>query len=281
MKLRNLCNVVFLPPVQAAIIIIIILNSLTLGLDTIKDLSYETKQFLAYFDTFVLYIYVLELVLKHIALGFKFWKNGWNIFDFIIVAMSFIPAGSSLSVLRGLRILRILRLFTSIKPLRIIVLGLMKSIPSIAWLLLMLLINFYLFAVIGTNFFGEKFPVFFGSIGKSSFTLFQVMTLESWSMSVARPIIAEFEYAFIYFVVFILINTFEMLNLFVGIIVSAMSSSYSEDNKDSSDKEKHNGRECSTEDNLQKSIQDLKKQLDCFKNSLSKIESELKTNSAK
>lgn len=107
--------------------------------------------------------------------------------------------------------------------------SLLKSIPGITWLSVLVMINFYLFAVIGTNIFGDKFPEFFGSIGKSSFTLFQIMTLESWSMGIARSIAAEFEYAYTYFIVFILINTFVMLNLFVGILVNAMSTMEAEE----------------------------------------------------
>lgn len=223
MSIQRRCSIVFNPKIQYAILVLIVLNALSLGLETINGLSAQTKQLLEDFDTFALYVYVIELTLKHIAQGFKFWKDGWNIFDFVIVAIAFIPAGSSLSVFRGLRILRVLRLVSTIRPLKIIVVSLLKAIPSIGWLILLVLINIYLYAVIGTNFFGERFPEFFGSLENSFFTLFQIMTLESWSMGIARPILQEFDYAYVYFVSFILINTFVMLNLFVGVIVNAMS----------------------------------------------------------
>ncbi|MCR5537392.1 MAG: ion transporter [Succinivibrio sp.] len=224
MSLAKSCSFILSTKAQLIILVIIFLNAISLGIETSKTISPSLRSALDCFDSLALGIYVLELSLKHVALGFRFWKSGWNVFDFIIVAISFVPAGSSLSILRGLRILRVLRLVSSIRPLKRIVVGLLQSIPGIGWLTVLVMINFYLFAVIGTNFFGEKFPEFFGTIGASSYTLFQIMTLESWSMGIARPVTAQFEYAYIYFIIFILLNTFVMLNLFVGIIVSAMSS---------------------------------------------------------
>ena len=280
MSLQTRCKFIFYRNVQLSILALIILNAASLGVETIRDLSPDTRNLLENFDTFCLYVYVVELALKHIASGFKFWKDGWNIFDFTIVAFSFIPAGSSLSILRGLRILRVLRLLSTIRPLKRIVVGLLKSIPGIGWLSLLVMINFYLFAVIGTNFFGDKFPEFFGSIGASSFTLFQIMTLESWSMGIARPVIAEYQYAYIFFVVFILINTFVMLNLFVGIIVNAMSSidnDIAEENKEQQSQK--TDTEESDRDNiksLSEQIAVLKRQLAIAADTVAKLETKIK-----
>jgi voltage-gated sodium channel len=99
---------------------------------------------------------------------------------------------------------------------------LLTAIPSMGWILFMLGMVFYVFAVIGTEIFGARFPDWFGTIGASLYTLFQVLTLESWSMGIARPTIAEFPYAWLYFIPFILISTFTILNLFIGINVSSM-----------------------------------------------------------
>lgn len=264
MSIQRRCSIIFNPKIQYAILALIVLNALSLGLETVKDLSSETRILLEYFDTFALYVYVVELTLKHIASGFKFWKDGWNIFDFVIVAIAFIPAGSSLSVFRGLRILRVLRLVSTIRPLKIIVVGLLKAIPSISWLILLVMINIYLFAVIGTNFFGERFPEFFGSLEASFFTLFQIMTLESWSMGIARPILQEFDYAYIYFVSFILINSFVMLNLFVGVIVNAMGNIESDSaakQNETKNETKNQQNNLTKDEDLQAQLEQLKKQI--------------------
>ena len=232
MKIRNYCSFIYDRKIQIAILVLITLNAISLGIETNRDLSPSFRNSLELFDSIALYLYVVELMLKQMASGLKFWKDGWNIFDFIVVAISFIPAGSTVSVLRGFRILRVLRLLSSLKALRTIVTGLLLSLPSIGWLSLLMMIVFYLFAVMGTNFFGEDFPEFFGSLGKSSYTLFQIMTLESWSMGIARPVIAHFQYAYLYFVIFIMINTFIMLNLFVGVIVNAMGYTPEESSSD-------------------------------------------------
>ncbi len=251
MSLRETCGFIYRTKVQQFIIGVIIFNAICLGILTNRNLSYESVRILDLLDDLCLYIFVIELVLKHIHDGFRFWKQPWNVFDFIIVAISFVPAGSSVSVLRGLRILRVLKLLSSIRSLQKIVTGLLISLPGIGWLTFMILIIFYLFAVMGTNFFGEEFPEFFGTLGKSSYTLFQIMTLESWSMGIARPVIAKFSFAYIYFIVFILLSTFIMLNLFVGIIVSAMSFSSTEENS----------KEKKEEDSIEEQIVLLEKNL--------------------
>jgi len=222
MSLQSKCRFIYEKKIQSFIVTIIILNAISLGIETSKSLPANLRDCLDLFDTIVLCIYVTELVMKQIASGARFWTNGWNVFDVVIVSLSLVPANATLSILRGLRILRLFRIFSAVKPLRRIIVSLLKSLPSIGWLSLLVLINLYLFAVIGTNFFGDVFEEYFGTIGKSFFTLFQIMTLEGWA-DLARSVLNEHEFAYIYFVFFILLNTFIMLNLFVGVIVSAMS----------------------------------------------------------
>ena len=272
MSLREACGFIYHKRVQQFIIGVIIFNAICLGILTNKDLSLDTIGILDALDDICLYIFVIELVLKHLHDGFKFWKQPWNIFDFIIVAISFVPAGSSVSVLRGMRILRVLKLLSSIRSLQKIVTGLLVSLPGIGWLTFMILIIFYLFAVMGTNFFGEEFPEFFGSLGKSSYTLFQIMTLESWSMGIARPVIAKFSFAYIYFVVFILLSTFIMLNLFVGIIVSAMSYNSSDENTRKDKKDDNSIEEQITL--LEKSLKEGQELLGKLKDSVKKQHSQ-------
>ncbi|GJQ63000.1 MAG: hypothetical protein SCALA702_20530 [Melioribacteraceae bacterium] len=174
-------------------------------------------------DKIILGVFVVEIMLKVYAFDLKFFKNGWNIFDFIIVSIALFPSGSGLSVLRTLRIFRSFRLLKAVPKLRFIVEALLHSIPSIMWIFVLLLIIFYVFAVIGTFLFGAEFPHFFGSLGKSMYSLFQVMTLESWSMGISRPVMEVFPYAFLYFIPFILIATYTTLNIFIAIVVNTMS----------------------------------------------------------
>ena len=149
--------------------------------------------------------------------------------DLAVVTVSLVPAAGPLSILRSLRILRVLRLLSTVRRLRQLTESLIAAIPSIGWITFMLGLVFYVFAVIGTELFGDRFPDWFGSVGHSMYTLFQVMTLESWSMGIARPVMDAFPWAWLYFVPFILISAFTILNLFIGIIVNTMQSVHWED----------------------------------------------------
>ncbi|WP_420546760.1 ion transporter [Curvivirga sp.] len=207
-----------------AILGVIIFNAILLGLETSPALLESYGSILIFLDRLCLSIFVIELALKLIAQQFRFFKSGWNIFDFIIVSIAFIPNAGGLAVLRTLRIFRAFRLFAAVPSMRRLVAALLKAIPGVSSAIGLLAILFYVSAVVATSLFANAFPEWFGSLGKTLFTLFQVMTLESWSMGIARPVIAEFPYAWIFFVFFILVTSFTMLNVFIGIIVDAMSS---------------------------------------------------------
>ena len=212
------------PRQQMIVIVVILVNAITLGLETSPEIYGRFGGFLHALDQFILAIFVAEIVLKLIGHGGRFFLSGWNVFDFIIVAIALIPAANALSILRTLRVFRLLRLLNKVPRLKMIVESMLMAIPSIGWVSLMLLLVFYIFAVIGTNLFGAAFPDWFGGLGVTSYTLFQIMTLESWSMGIARPIMEQFPHAYLFFVPFILIATYSMLNLFIAIIVSTMQS---------------------------------------------------------
>ncbi|MEL7447314.1 MAG: ion transporter, partial [Pseudomonadota bacterium] len=127
------------------------------------------------------------------------------------------------SVLRALRILRALRLLSVVPSMRRVIVGLFSAIPSIGTVIVMLSLLFYISAVMATNLFGDVFPQWFGSLGASLYSLFQIMTLESWSMGIVRPVMEIYPYAWAFFVPFILLTSFIVLNLFIGVIVNAMS----------------------------------------------------------
>jgi len=210
-------------PVQNVIITLIIINSITIGMETSTSIMAMYGEYLLLLDRIIITLFVMEILLKIYAFDLQFFKNGWNIFDFIVVLIALVPSSNGLSVLRTLRIFRSFRLLKTIPKLRFIVEALLHSIPSIMWIFVLLIIIFYVFAVIGTFIFGVEFPHFFGSLGKSMYSLFQVMTLESWSMGISRPVMEKFPFAFLYFIPFILIATYTTLNIFIAIVVNTMS----------------------------------------------------------
>lgn len=208
---------------QNFIIGVIIFNGIILGVQTNQSLSPKTQQILDYLDQACLFIFVVEILLKLIVFKFAFFKKGWNVFDFIIVAISLIPTSGGLSILRAFRIFRVLRLVTAIDSIRRVVSGMLIAIPGVGSVAGLLLIVFYIGAVISTTLFGEAFPDWFGSLSASMYTLFQIMTLESWSMGIVRPVMDVYPYSWVFFIPFITATSFTVLNLFIGIIVDAMA----------------------------------------------------------
>ncbi len=210
------------PQIQRLVIAVILLNALILGLETSHTLMESYGPLLIGLDKACLVVFVIELAVKLLAYRRYFWRSGWNIFDFLVVAIALVPAAGPWSILRALRVLRILRLFTVIPALRKVVAAFLHAIPGLLGVILVMVIFFYVGGVLATRLFGEDFPQWFGTLGLSLFSLFQVMTLESWSMGLVRPIMEVHPWAWAFFVPFIIIATFTILNLFIGIIVSTM-----------------------------------------------------------
>lgn len=200
---------------------LILLNAIILGVETSAVAQQRAGEWLTLVNQVILVAFTVEIALKLVAFGPRFFRSGWNVFDFLIVAISLAPASGPLAILRSLRILRVLRLLSSVKRLRMLVESLMQALPGIGWTAALLLMMFYIFAVMGTELFGDAFPQWFGTLGASIYSLFQIMTLESWSMGIARPVMEVYPMAWIFFVPFILISSFMVLNLFIAIIVSA------------------------------------------------------------
>jgi voltage-gated sodium channel len=207
--------------IQRIIIALILINAVTLGLETSSRVMEAIGGLLKFIDRLLLAVFVAEILVKLYAFGWRFFRNAWNVFDFLVVGIALIPASGPLTVLR---VLRVLRLISMVPRFRFVVESLLRAIPGIMSIAGLLVIVFYVAAVMATGLFGERFPEWFGSIGESMYTLFQVMTLESWSMGIARPVIEVYSWAWAFFVPFILIATFTMLNLFIAIIVSTMQS---------------------------------------------------------
>lgn len=207
---------------EMTIISIIILNALTLGLETSSSATAAFGGLLTVVDHVVLTIFVVEIAVRIYVYGLGFFRRPWSIFDFIVVGVALLPASGALSVLRALRILRVLRLISSVPSLQRVVGGLINALPGMGSIVLLMVLVFYVFAVMATNLYGEAFPEWFGSLGASAYTLFQIMTLESWSMGIVRPVMEAYPNAWMFFLPFILTTAFTVLNLFIGIIVSAM-----------------------------------------------------------
>jgi len=209
-------------PVQVLIISLILLNAASLGMATYDSISEDFGFWLYLFDSLVLAVFVIEITIKLFAFGGRFFRSAWNLFDFIIVGMALIPASGPFEVMRVLRVLRVLRLVSMVPQLRVVAGALLGAIPGIASVAGLLMIIFYVFSVMATELFGTAHPQWFGTLGGSMYTLFQIMTLESWSMGIVRPVMETHDYAWAFFIPFILIATFTMLNLFIAIIVDAM-----------------------------------------------------------
>ena len=222
------------------ITLVILINAITLGLETSRELVSKIGNILIYVDKIALSIFVIELLIKLFVYRLSFFKSGWNVFDFIIVIIALIPTSGPLSILRAFRIFRALRLLSMVPSMKKVIQAMFYAIPGIASVGTIIVLIFYISAVLVTNFFGNKFEDWFGSIGESMYSLFQIMTLESWSMGIVRPVMEEYPYAWAFFVPFILVTTFAVLNLFIGIIVDAMQHQTNEDENKSNQNSKLN-----------------------------------------
>ena len=211
------------PGVTRAITAVIVFNAITLGLETSAGVMERAGPLLLLLDDIVLAIFVVELLTKLFAFGWRYFTNGWNVFDFIIVGIALAPASGDLTVLRALRILRVLRLVAIVPSMRKVVMALMAAIPGVSSVIALLALVYYVFAVMVTKLYGKAFPDWFGTVGDSMYSLFQIMTLESWSMGIVRPVMEQFPGAWMVFVPFILMTSFAVINLFIAVIVNAMT----------------------------------------------------------
>ena len=217
------------PAVTHAILGVIIFNAVTLGLGTSEVVRTHFGGLLDVIDSIVLTIFVVELALKLYAYGLRFFSSAWNVFDLVVVAVGMLPDRQGLSALRGLRVLRAMRLLSVIPQMRAVVQALLDALPGMGAVIVMISIVFYIFAVMATLMYGPAFPEWFGTLGRSLYSLFQIMTLESWSMGIVRPVMEVFPYAWAFFVPFIVVTAFSVLNLFIGLLVNTMQSAVEEE----------------------------------------------------
>src|SRR3712207_5041317 len=172
-------------------------------------------------DTALLWVFTAELALRIYAFRGRFFRDPWGLFDLAVVGIAWLPATGALSVLRALRILRVLRLVSVVPSLRTVVEAMLAALPGMGSIVLLMLLLFYVFAVMATKLYGADMPERFGTLGASLFTLFQLMTLDDWANIVA-PAMENDPWALLFFLPFILIATFVVLNLFIGVIVESI-----------------------------------------------------------
>ncbi|MET0328894.1 MAG: ion transporter [Luteimonas sp.] len=210
------------PRVQALILTLILVNAVLLGMETSPRIMAAAGAAIRFADTVILAVFVIEIALRLFVDRGRFFRDPWSLFDFCVVAIALVPASGPFAVLRALRVLRVLRVLTVVPSMRRVVGALLGAVPGLLSIGAVLAIIYYVCAVIATNLFGSAYPEWFGNIGRSLYTLFQIMTLDSWSSGMSRPIMETFPYAWAFFIPFILVASFTMLNLFIGVIVDAM-----------------------------------------------------------
>ncbi|HXG77974.1 MAG TPA: ion transporter [Methyloceanibacter sp.] len=210
------------PRTERFITALIVINAITLGLETSESVMARFGALLTVLDRLIIGIFVIEIFSRFLVQRAAFFRDGWNIFDVVVVGIAVAPATEKFSVLRALRVLRLLRLITAVPSLQRVVGGLIGALPGMGSILLLIGLVFYVSAVMAVNLYGQEFPEQFGTLGRSLYTLFTIMTLEGWTNDVVNPIMAKHPYAWLFFIPFIVITTFWVLNLFIGIIVNAM-----------------------------------------------------------
>jgi len=222
----RLARALELPRVQGTLIALILVNAALLGLETFPDIRAQWGDWLQRFDQAILAVFVVEIALRLVAHRLSFFRDPWSVFDFVVVGIALMPSSGPFAVLRALRVLRVMRLISLVPSMRRVAGGLIAAIPGLGAVIGIIMVILYVSAVVATKLFGERFPEWFGTIGESAFTLFQIMTLESWSMGIVRPVMEVYPYAWIFFVAYILISTFTMLNLFIAVVVNAMQAEH-------------------------------------------------------
>jgi voltage-gated sodium channel len=208
--------------VQGLVVGIILVNAAIMGLETNKSLMATHGGLLHVLDKACLWFFVVELAARLTVYRSFFWRSGWNWFDFLVVAVALAPGAGPWAILRSLRVLRVLRLLTAVPQMKRVVAAILHSIPGLTGVVAVMAVFFYTAGVLATALFGTSHPQWFGTLGGSLYSLFQIMTLESWSMGIVRPVMEVHGWAWAFFVPFIMLATFTILNLFIGIIVSTM-----------------------------------------------------------
>jgi voltage-gated sodium channel len=210
------------PRTERVIMSLIIVNAVILGLETSKAMMAAFGPLLEMLDHLILAVFVVEIAARILVHRGAFFRDPWSVFDFLVVGIALVPATETFTVLRALRILRVLRLITAVPTLRRVVAGLLAALPGMGSIVFLIGLIYYVFGVMATKLFGDTNPDLFGTLGNALFTLFTVMTLEGWVDGVTKPVMEHHPYAWLFFLTYIVVTTFMVLNLFIGVVVNAM-----------------------------------------------------------
>jgi voltage-gated sodium channel len=224
-----LSRIVYSSPFELSIAFVILLNAISLGLLTMPDLSDGARESFEAFDRYALYVYAVELVLRMISYGTKPWeffRRGWNIFDFLIVALSPIFAGQTV-VLRLLRLLRLIRIFRFLPEVKVLTVSIARSIPPLLSMSVLIFLALFIYGMAGVYLLGEKLPLHWGDISIALTTLFILLTLENFPVYLEEAILVT-PLALPFFLSYIVIVVFTVLNVFIGIVLNAMDEARSE-----------------------------------------------------
>jgi len=260
------------PGTRNVILGIIIFNAITLGMSTSAALMASVGPTILMLDRIVIAFFVFELTLKLIAYGLSFFRNAWNVFDLFVVGVGLLPQTEGMSALRGLRVIRALRLLSAIPQMRAVVQSLLDALPGMGAVVVMLSIVYYVFAVMATIMYGADFPVWFGSLGASFYSLFQIMTLEGWSDGIVRPVMLVHPNAWLFFVPFIIVTAFSVLNLFIGLLVTTMQQAVEDESKAALQAVEEEVRDQS--DELEAALSGLQKEIAAMRRELADLRSE-------
>lgn len=221
--MEPLKKIVTNPRTERIVIILIVINAITLGLETVKPVMEQFGWLLHALDQAILAVFVAELAARMAVHRGAFFRDPWSLFDLAVIAIALVPATGSLSVLRALRILRVLRLVTAVPSLRKVTAGLIGALPGMGSIAMLLGILFYVFAVMGTKLYGETNPELFGDLGASAYTLFQSMTFDDWSGGIVKPLMEKGNgFGWFFVITFMVVSAFMALNLFIGVVVTAL-----------------------------------------------------------
>jgi voltage-gated sodium channel len=210
------------PRTERFIMALILVNAVILGMETYPRVMNAAGPLLETLDHIILAVFVAEIAARIAVHRLAFFRDPWSLFDFVVIGIALVPATETFSVLRALRVLRVLRLITAIPTLKAVVAGLLASLPGMVSIVFLIGLLYYVFAIIAIKLFGADNPELFGTLGKSLYTLFTVMTLEGWTNDVAKPVMEHHPWAWIFFITYIVLTTFMVLNLFIGVVVNAM-----------------------------------------------------------
>lgn len=199
------------------VVLFICLNAIVLGLETLP-VGKENAALMMLMDQAFVVFFLCEIGLRLVAHGPSFFRSPWSVFDFLVVVASVLPHTTGVTAFRAFRILRVLRVVTVIPRMRLVVRGLLDAIPGILSVAVVAMLITYIFAVLAATWYGETNPEYFGGVFVSMYTLFQIITLEGWR-DIADAVTAHHPNAWAFFIIFVLIGTFTMLNLFIAIVV--------------------------------------------------------------